>query len=107
MVGRGRSLQRPAARGVRARAESLASVATDDPNLVLDTIKRAEDSRRAIVLRLYEAHGARGRARVRVGAPFGEAGCEPARGPGATLEVEGDAILVPYRPHEIVTLGLR
>ena len=44
--------------------ESFAAV--DDPNLVLDTIKRAEDSD-ALVLRLYEAHGARGTARVRLG----------------------------------------
>src|SRR5207237_5562493 len=33
--------------------------AVDDPNLVLDTVKPAEDSD-ALVLRLYEAHGARG-----------------------------------------------
>ena len=51
---------------------SLASV--DDTNLVLDTVKRAEDSD-AVVLRLYEAHGGarRGagapRAAVRRGAP--------------------------------------
>src|SRR5207248_8963063 len=42
----------------------------DDPNLVLDTVKRAEDSD-ALVLRLYEAHGARGIARLRPGLPFG------------------------------------
>ena len=42
---------------------SFASV--DDANLMLDTIKRAEDSD-ALVLRLYEAHGARGTARVRL-----------------------------------------
>ena len=37
-------------------------VACDDANLVLDTVKLAEDSD-ALVLRLYEAHGARGTAR--------------------------------------------
>src|SRR5436190_15624006 len=49
---------------------SFASV--DDENLVLDTIKRAEDSD-AIVLRLYEAHGGRGVARVRVATEFSSA----------------------------------
>src|SRR6185437_12344710 len=52
----------------RTRAvESFAAV--DDPNLVLDTIKRAEDSE-AIVLRLYEPHGGRGVARIRLAVPF-------------------------------------
>ena len=50
---------------------SFASV--DDPNLVLDTIKRAEDSD-ALVLRLYEAHGgARRGARCASRAPFSSA----------------------------------
>ena len=41
-------------------------VSVDTPNLVLDTIKLAERED-AIVLRLYEAHGARGHARLSVG----------------------------------------
>ena len=69
--------------------ESFASV--DDPNLVLDTIKRAEDSD-ALVLRLYEAHGARGLARVRVAEPFSSARRANAlEDDGDALEVEGDA----------------
>ena len=47
-------------------AEPRSCLSVDDPNLVLDTVKRAEDSD-ALLLRLYEAHGARGRARLRVG----------------------------------------
>ena len=43
----------PAAAGSGAFAE------VDDPALVLDSIKRAEDSD-ALILRLYEAHGGRG-----------------------------------------------
>ena len=68
--------------------ESFASV--DDPNLVLDTIKRAEDSD-ALVLRLYEAHGGRGRARLRVAAPFSSARrANVLEDDGEALEVEGD-----------------
>jgi alpha-mannosidase len=78
--------------------------AVDDPNLVLDTIKRAEDSE-AIVLRLYEAHGGRGTARVRLGAPFTSARRANAlEDDGEPLEVDGDSIVVPYRPHELVTV---
>jgi alpha-mannosidase len=87
-----------------ALPESFASV--DDANLVLDTIKRAEDSD-ALVLRLYEAHGARGQARLRVAAPFSSA-CRAnvLEDDGEPLEVDGDAVLLAYRPHEILTVKL-
>jgi alpha-mannosidase len=85
-----------------AAIESFAAV--DDPNVVLDTIKRAEDSD-AIVLRLYEAHGGRGVARVRLGSPFASARRTNAlEDDGDTLAVDGQTIVVPYRPHEIVTV---
>jgi alpha-mannosidase len=87
------------------QSRSYASV--NDPNLVLDTVKRAEASD-AVVLRLYEAHGARGVARVRLALPFGEArlanALEDEREP---LEVDGGEIVVPYRPHQIVTVVVR
>ncbi len=80
--------------------------AVDDPNLVLDTIKRAEDSD-ALVLRLYEAHGARGRAHLRVAAPFSSAcRANALEDDGAALEVGGDGVVLDYRPHEIITVKL-
>jgi alpha-mannosidase len=89
-------------------ASSLTSLAAvDDPNPVLDTIKRAEDSD-ALVLRLYDAHGARGLARVSLGIPFTEARrANLLEDAGEALEVDGATIKVPYRPHEIVTLLVR
>jgi alpha-mannosidase len=87
-----------------APAESLASV--DDPNLVLDTVKRAEDSE-AIVLRIYEAHGARGTARLRLGFPVTAArlanGLEE---DGDPLELDDGEIVLRYRPHELLTVKL-
>ena len=83
-------------------ADSLASV--DDPNLVLDTVKWAEDSA-AVVLRLYEAHGGRGTARLRLGLPFTSArlanGLEE---DGEALERDDDTIVLPYRPHQLLTV---
>jgi alpha-mannosidase len=80
--------------------------AVDDPNLVLDTVKRAEDSD-ALVLRLYEAHGGRGVARVRVGVPFGEAvRCNLLEDPGDALAAGDGVVDVPYRPHEVISLLL-
>ena len=81
--------------------------AVDDTNLVLDTIKRAEDSD-DVVLRLYEAHGGRGVARVGLGRPFEEARLANAlEDDGERLEVEGDEIVVPYRPHQVLTVKVR
>jgi alpha-mannosidase len=81
--------------------------AVDDENLVLDTIKRAEDSD-ALVLRLYEAHGGRGTARLLLGLPFDSAtranALEDPREPLATVE---GAVELPYRPHELVTVLVR
>ena len=84
---------------------SFASV--DDANLVLDTVKRAERSD-ALVLRLYEAHGGRGVARVRLAVPF-----ERARLANALEEETADVValdgelVLPYRPHEVLTVVVR
>jgi alpha-mannosidase len=73
-----------------------------DGGLVLETIKRAEDSD-ALVLRLYEPYGGRGVARVRI----------PARSARLAnlleddrdeLAIEDGAIVVPFRPREVLTV---
>ena len=78
--------------------------ATVDGGLVLDTIKRAEDSD-AIVLRLYEPYGGRGTTQVRLAVPFAHAHratlLEEA---GDALELDDGAIRIPFRPHEVVTV---
>jgi alpha-mannosidase len=88
-------------------AGSGAFAAVDDPALVLDSIKRAEDSD-ALILRLYEAHGGRGRARIRLDVPFSRA-CrtDQLEGEGDELPRAGDAIEIAYRPWELITIALR
>jgi alpha-mannosidase len=102
VVGQARSFNAPLRWGAGLAAGSWVSV--DDPGLVLDAVKLAEDSG-ALVLRLYEAHGARGRARVRVAPAFSTARranlLEDDLGPA---QVDGAEIVVDYRPWEIVTL---
>ena len=79
-------------------------IAVDDANLLLDTVKRAEDSD-ALVLRLYEAHGASGRARVRLDFPFGAARfCNLLEDDLGAAIVSAGEIEVPYRPFQIVSL---
>jgi alpha-mannosidase len=76
----------------------------DDPNLVLDTVKRAERGD-DLVLRLYEAHGARGTARVALRTPPRRArlanALEEAVG---DVAVEGRELVLPYLPHQILTV---
>jgi alpha-mannosidase len=105
IVGEGLRFNIPLRWVADAPAESFAAV--DDPNLVLDTIKRAEDSD-ALVLRLYEAHGARGTARLRLAQPFESAvATNLLEDDGEPLVVEGREIVVPYRPHQILTVKVR
>jgi alpha-mannosidase len=80
--------------------------AVDDPNLVLDTVKRSEDGR-GLIVRLYEAHGARGKAHVKSALPFKSAAycniLEDVLGPAA---ISGDGVEISYTPYKIVTLKL-
>jgi alpha-mannosidase len=84
---------------------SLASC--DEPNLVLDTIKLAEDSD-AVILRLYECHGARGNAKVRLGWPVTTAvrcNCLEQEGQPVAVAADGE-LAVPYLPFEVITLKI-
>ena len=106
VVGEARRFDEPM-RWTGAAGGARGFVEVDAAGLVLDTIKRAEDGG-ALVLRLYEAHGARGTARVRLGLPFTRARLgtlleEP--DPGAPpLEIEDDAIVVPFSPFQLLTV---
>jgi len=88
----------------RSKARSLFSV--DSPDLVLDTIKKAEDSDDLIV-RLYEAHGTHGRARLKSSLDFSQVArinlLEEKQKPVAA---RSGAISFTYRPFEIITFSL-
>lgn len=79
----------------------------DDSNLVLDTIKKAEDDD-SLILRLYECHGARGVARLRLGFPASAACfCDVLERETAPAPIHDTAIDVPYSPFKILTLKVR
>ena len=78
--------------------------AVDDTNLVLDTVKLAERSDE-VVLRLYEAHGSRGTARVRLGTPPHAAKLANAlEEPFADVQIDRDELVLPYLPHQVLTV---
>jgi alpha-mannosidase len=86
-------------------AAALADV--DRPGLVLDTIKLAEDGD-ALILRLYEAHGGRGSAKVRLGFAFEEAWAVTLLEDRLhELPVDDSAIRVDYAPFELITIAVR
>jgi alpha-mannosidase len=66
-----------------------------------------------VVLRLYEAHGARGTARLRLAAPDAPSNsllqgtarlANALEEDGEGLAVENGEIVLPYRPHQVLTV---
>ena len=91
---------------VRSNSPPHSLFAVDDSNLVLDTVKLAEDGD-ALVLRLYEAHGARGVARLTVGLPASRAvRCNTLEDPGEPLPFDQGVVELPYRPHQLISVLL-
>lgn len=81
-------------------------VACDDRNLVVESVKKAEDGQ-AIIIRLYECHGARGSAEVFCARPFRSAWlADLEENPDVELETVDGLVSIDYRPYEIITLRL-
>ena len=79
-------------------------VSTTDANVVLDTVKKAEDSD-ALLLRLYEAHGARGTAKIKCAWPVVSASfCNILEEDQGPAELRNGELVVPYRPYQIISL---
>jgi alpha-mannosidase len=81
-------------------------VSVSSPNVIIETIKRAEDGD-GIIVRLYESQRKRGQARVRAG--FGvEAAWETnlLEENESELSVENDSIQLNLRPYQIMTIRI-
>jgi alpha-mannosidase len=75
-----------------------------DGGLALEAVKRAEAGD-GLVLRLYEPHGGRGTARIRLARPVTSAArANLLEDPLEEAEVRDGAIVVAFRPWEVVTL---
>ncbi|MEW5938204.1 MAG: alpha-mannosidase [Chloroflexota bacterium] len=82
-------------------------VSTSSPNVIIETVKRAEDGD-GIIVRLYESQRRRGPVRVKFG--FGvETVWETnlLEENESALTVEGDSVLLNLRPYQIVTLRVK
>jgi len=78
----------------------------NDPNLVIDTIKKAEDSQ-AIIVRFYECHGARGTAKLKTSLPFTYATfCNLLEDDLGTASIINGELEIPYMPFQIISVKL-
>jgi alpha-mannosidase len=92
--------------GAPAGEPSQSLLSVDDGNIVLDTVKKAEDSE-ATVVRLYECHGARGRARLRCSFPVkGARLCNILEDDGGELPLSGGAVEFDYTPFQVIGIKL-
>ena len=84
-----------------------ALVACEDRNIVIETVKKAEDGDDLIV-RLYECHNSRGKAELACARPVRSASlCDLEERDIAELEVQDGLVAFDYKPFEIVTIRLR
>jgi alpha-mannosidase len=93
---------------MRAETAELGRLlALDTDDLVLDTVKLAEHED-ALVLRLYEAHGGRGTARLTLGIDAASVRrANLLEDAGDELPLADGVVELAYRPFEIITLLVR
>ncbi|MEA5014875.1 MAG: glycoside hydrolase family 38 C-terminal domain-containing protein [Candidatus Limiplasma sp.] len=90
--------------GEGAPEKPFASV--DAPNVIIETVKEAEDGR-GTILRLYECHGRRTQARVRLGAvPSRAALCNLLEEAVEQVPFQGRQISLLLHPYQILTLRI-
>ena len=78
----------------------------DDPNLIIETIKKAEDSQ-AIIVRLYECHGARGTAKLTTSLTFADAKyCNLLEDDAENIHIENGELKINYSPFQIISIKL-
>lgn len=81
-------------------------VRVDDRNLVVESVKKAEDHAFRIV-RLYECHNSRGTARLSCALPVKRAWkCDLNETQGQPLEIVDGSVQLEYKPFEILTVML-
>ena len=81
-------------------------LSSDNPNIVIETIKRAEDGN-GIIVRLYESFRTRGKVRLAAAVPIARAEkVNLLEEPMAQIDISDGAAVFNIRPFEIVTLRI-
>ncbi|MEN6372417.1 MAG: alpha-mannosidase [Armatimonadota bacterium] len=86
--------------------EMASFCSVDSPHIIVETIKKAEDSD-AVIVRLYEAHGASGSAKVTMGFPVKSASkVNLLEESPEKVKNEGNVIQFAFQPFEVITLAV-
>jgi alpha-mannosidase len=82
-------------------------VVVDNPDVVIEAVKLADDQSGDVIVRLYESAGGRARTRLTTGFPLASAErTDLLERRLESCEIGGNAILLQLRPFEILTLRL-
>ena len=93
-------------RGGVATGERRSLIEVDSPQVVVEAIKRAEDSD-AVIVRLYEAWGGRCRARIRTSLPVTQAFlCDLLERNREEISIHDGQLELELEPFKILTLKL-
>ncbi|MER2182576.1 MAG: glycoside hydrolase family 38 C-terminal domain-containing protein [Clostridia bacterium] len=86
-------------------APTYSAFAIDQPDIILETVKEAEDESGDLILRLYESKGATTRCRLGLGFSAERVQqCDMLENPESDLALEENVTALSFRPFEIITL---
>ena len=97
-------------RAVQGRAETVAApvISVEHPGVQVSSVKRADDGSGDLIVRLYEACGARTQVAVRAATRIDEAStCNLLEEAQRSLDIADGFVNLTMRPFELVTLRLR
>ena len=87
-----------------AVSDNLSLVCADKENIVIETIKKAENDD-SIIVRLYDAYNCKTNAKITLGFDFKKAYiCDMLENNVCELETVGNTVTVPVNNYEIITL---
>jgi len=101
-------LLRPLSRGQGCSQGStqLSLLSVDSPNVIIETVKQAEDGK-GLIVRLYENQRSRGTVTLRAGFPLASAHrCSLLEENRASLPITQNAVQFAIKPYQIITLRL-
>ncbi len=105
-VAQGFEFNVPLAWGKGVADQPCSLLSGNDANLVIDTVKKAEDSD-ALIVRLYEAHGSRGSAQLKVNFPVKKATLvNLLEDELAAAKLRDQTVTIDYTPYQIISVKL-
>ena len=107
MVREGCELNVPVT-AVNGAAETFSLMRVDAPNVIIDTVKAAEDGSGDTIIRLYESKHAACDACLTLNLPAGEVyACDMLENPSEQLPLQDGRVYLSFRCFEVKTLRVK